>query len=697
MNLTDMSSLLRAGAAAIIATIGLALATAPAAHATPYGSYHTLGFNYYGVKSNDGWSASLDNSGNGTTGAGFVAAGMDTLSMVGTWNVNGGRSSFLWPNHTTFTFRAPEGTSVLAATWTEHVHGLAGGDWNLLVADSNRVISSQVPASDHDVALTNAAGGSVLTMQLACGGPHLCAAYPNARFSVDDTDVLLTDNSLPGHDAPSGTLAGPKLSGFAPVTFHATDVGSGVRFVHIYDNGIDHSTLIDSDNNACVDSSGDGRRMYARRVPCPLSATASATLDTTPLADGNHTIKVTLEDAAGNTTTVLGPETRLIANHPPVNTAIPRIDKTEASFDSYAAPRVGEPVTFSSAGTWSGPNLTVEHSWFRCSSNSEHCDQIPGANELTYVPTGSDVGYTLRLGSTATNIAGTVTVYSLPSGEVIAPKSAGDVVDKPTDGANGSNGANGASGSNGSNGAPGSVTLPGLPVATNVTNNTHNLIGRVVGQEPGVACPGDRATLRFEHVSANRMHLRHGRASTAQLELTCTTTGKPIADAKLEIATKTGSQPTVASDVMTDGAGHATIRLAKGASRGITVGYRMYSDDVIARAVSTLKVLVDGRVSIKANRKHMHNGQAVTLRGGLSGGAIPKRGVNLSVQWKDGKRWRPFAQIKTNRNGKYAYAYRFTRSDRTVVYRLRVVVAGGQVDYPYVAVASKSVKVTVGR
>jgi 5-hydroxyisourate hydrolase-like protein (transthyretin family) len=688
MNLTDMSSWLRVGAAAIIATTGLALAGAPAAHA---GTFHTLGFKYYDVKGNDGWSTTSD-----AGGGGYVTSSMDDSFMSGTWNVGGGRGVFVAPNHTSFIFTAPAGTSLVAATWTEHAAGLISGDWNVLVSDSNHNAYTQVPAGNHDLALTEGLSGTTLMARLQCGGPGVCKANPNASFSVENTDVLMVDDHAPEPGTPTGALTGSKLAGIAPVTFRATDVGTGVRFVHVYDNGADHTSLIDSNNNTCVDMSGDGKRMYSHRVPCLLSATASATLDTTTLTDGNHTIKVTLEDAAGNTATVLGPETKLIANHPPVNTALPRIDKTESSFDSYAAPRVGQPVTFSSAGSWSGPSLTVEHAWFRCRAGSS-CDQIPGANELTYVPTSADIGYALRLGSTASNVAGTVTVYSLPSGEVTAPKSAGDVVDKPV---SGTNGANGSNGSNGANGGTASLTLPGLPATTNITNNNgvaHNLIGRVIGQEPGVACPGDRATLRFEHVSANQVHMRHDRSSTAQLELTCTTTGKPVADAKLEIATKTGIRPTVASDVTTDGAGHATIRLAKGASRGITVGYRMYSDDVIARAVATLKVFVDARISIKANHKHLHNGQAVTLRGTLSGGSVPKRGVTLAVQWKDGKRWRPFAQIKTNKNGKYAYAYRFTRTNRTIAYRLRVLIAGGQVDYPFVAVASKSVRVTVGR
>jgi hypothetical protein len=121
----------------------------------------------------------------------------------------------------------------------------------------------------------------------------------------------------------------------------------------------------------------------------------------------------------------------------------------------------------------------------------------------------------------------------------------------------------------------------------------------------------------------------------------------------------------------------------------------MYADDPMARAVATLRVLVNGKVSLKASRKSLHNGQAVRLTGKLAGGLVPSRGVTLAVQWKDGKRWRPFAQIKTNRSGAFRYAYRFTRTGRKVAYRLRVQVIKGQIDYPFVAVASKPVRVTV--
>ena len=122
----------------------------------------------------------------------------------------------------------------------------------------------------------------------------------------------------------------------------------------------------------------------------------------------------------------------------------------------------------------------------------------------------------------------------------------------------------------------------------------------------------------------------------------------------------------------------------------------MYSDDPVARATATLKIAVNGRVRLRGNHRTLRNGRALTLRGRLLGGHVPRRGVALTVQWKDHQRWRPFAQIKTDRKGTFSYAYRFTRTKTRITYTLRVQVSKGQLDYPFQPVASNAVKVTVG-
>jgi hypothetical protein len=83
------------------------------------------------------------------------------------------------------------------------------------------------------------------------------------------------------------------------------------------------------------------------------------------------------------------------------------------------------------------------------------------------------------------------------------------------------------------------------------------------------------------------------------------------------------------------------------------------------------------------------------VRGKLAGGLVPKRGVTLSFQWRDGKKWRTFTQFRSDRKGAFRYSYRFKRTFRPTTYRFRVVVGAGQVDYPYAASTSNQVKVRV--
>jgi hypothetical protein len=524
-----------------------------------------------------------------------------------------------------------------------------------------------------------------ISVHLACDGPagHAGCSGPTGWSYLFEPKITLTDDEPPVGGATSGSLiADTTLQGSEALTYSATDAGGGVARLRLYVDGtptaIDHA--VDANNGHCqILSAENGAWIFPSPKPCPVDA--EERIDTTTIADGHHTITAKVVDAAQREAT-LWTGSRLVANHPPVNTQLPLY----ADQDPAVNPAVGKTITVASDGTWTGPGLTISRTWAQGDAHGtfSSCAAIPDASTLSYKPTPEDVGHRLRLLVTATNPADSVTVASQPTGIVTSPSSAEPLTPKPAAQDNGGNVI--------------TVVVPPAPVLPPVSVSTivdHSFRGRVAGEAAGVACPQDKASLKFEHVSGGAMKLGFARASTAQVLLTCTSNGKPIEGAQLDIATKVGARAAVAADVTTDGAGHATLRLAKGASRAISVGYRMFADDPVARTTATLKVSVNGRISLTGNRRHLHNGQAVTLRGKLLGGEIPKRGVALSVQWKDGKRWRPFAQIKTTRKGTFSYAYRFTRTSGKITYALRVQVSKGQVDYPYVPVAAKAVKVTV--
>jgi hypothetical protein len=590
-----------------------------------------------------------------------------------------------------WTYTAPPSTSIARfvanwSGWTQPDEGNRGqiqvvnGAGTIGLAFEGGINADNKRTLDWDNLYTNS-----ITARLRCeGGSGSPGCYGSIGWSsFYFPRITLADDVPPVGGATSGSVTtDTTLKGNETLAYAATDAGGGVARLRLYVDGqlssVDH--IIDTNNGHCqITSTDNGTWTFSSPKPCPGSVNAEESIDTTKIPDGPHTITAKVVDAAQREAT-LWTGSRLVANNPPVNTQLPsyRDDTT------FANPLVGAAIVALNDGTWTGPGLTVTRAWAQCDGHGTlaSCAAIPGATALSYTPTADDVGHRLRLMVTATNVADSVTVASPPTGIIASPSSAEPLTRKPST----------------TPAVPSVVIVPLPPVLPAVSVSTtadHSFRGRVAGEANGVACPQDKATLKFEHVSGGQMKLGYGRASTAQVQLTCTSNGKAIEGAQLDIATKVGSKAAVAADVSTDGAGHATLRLAKGASRAISVGYRMFADDPVARATATLKVSVNGRISLSGNRRHLHNGQAVTLRGKLLGGEVPKRGVTMAVQWRDGMRWRPFAQIRTTRTGAFRYAYRFTRTRGKITYALRVQVSKGQVDYPYLPVASKAVKVTV--
>jgi hypothetical protein len=522
-----------------------------------------------------------------------------------------------------------------------------------------------------------------ITADVLCHGPsgHPGCVGSLGWMSIYEPKLYLADDLPPTPGATAGSLTtDTTLKETERVSYSASDAGGGIARLRLFVDGqataVDH--VIDANNGHCViGGSESGVWIFSWPKPCPGAVDAEEAIDTATIADGRHTITLKVVDAAQREAT-LWTGSRVVANHPPITTQPPLY----ADQGPAVNPVVGRMISVVGDGVWTGPNLNISRSWVQCDGHGivASCAAIPGAVGHSYVPTIADVGHRLRLAVTATNPADSVTIYSQPTGVVAPASSAG-----PLGLGSGDDGT-------------GLLVSP-TPVLHDVSNDptvVHAMRGRVAGEPAGAGCPQDRATLKLERVRNGQLELGFGKASAVKLRLTCTMAGKVIAGAPLDIATRVGSGAVVVTEVTTDGAGHAALRLAKGASRTVTVGYRMYADDAFARTTATLRVAVNGKVVVKASRTRLRNGQAVTLRGKLVGGEVPARGVTLAVQWKDGRRWRPFAQLKTNRKGAFHYAYRFTRTRSEVTYALRVQVTKGQIDYPYLPTASKPVKVIVG-
>jgi hypothetical protein len=152
--------------------------------------------------------------------------------------------------------------------------------------------------------------------------------------------------------------------------------------------------------------------------PCVEIANAISSIYTPTAADYKYRLRVavTATDSTGSrsqNSEVTAPVEAIA----PKNTATPPVTPTDS-------PVVGSTLTVGQ-GTWSGSTpITFTYEWRRCNPVGDiaTCVPIAGANASTYVPKVTDIGISLRVWVTGTNIAGS---------DVVITNHTFPVVDKP--------------------------------------------------------------------------------------------------------------------------------------------------------------------------------------------------------------------------------------------------------------------------
>ena len=143
----------------------------------------------------------------------------------------------------------------------------------------------------------NPASGGIECFSSACNALQLSASggYNDAKVNsfrlsyatLDDSVPPIQNTSYAGNPLVSSNWKRGTVSG---TVAHADENGTGVR---------DSALLIDG----VVKKSESFSCNYSQWTPCPWYTTMSATVDTTPMADGPHPAIYTVTDAASNTTT----------------------------------------------------------------------------------------------------------------------------------------------------------------------------------------------------------------------------------------------------------------------------------------------------------------------------------------------------------------------------------------------------------
>ena len=161
----------------------------------------------------------------------------------------------------------------------------------------------------------------------------------------------------------------------------------------------------DAGGNNCVDVAGATQSTY-----------------TPGTTDIGKTIRVivTATNDAGSSTPVVSAATAVTVPSPPASTTPPTVPSTAVK---------GQTLTAGN-GTWAGTGpMTYGYQWQRCTAAGTGCQDIAGATQSTYTPSAGDVGGTVRLVVTATNVAGSSSTASAPV--AVSPPPPPDNTDAP--------------------------------------------------------------------------------------------------------------------------------------------------------------------------------------------------------------------------------------------------------------------------
>ncbi|MGA2455221.1 MAG: hypothetical protein ABSG93_17050 [Solirubrobacteraceae bacterium] len=245
-----------------------------------------------------------------------------------------------------------------------NVAGATASSYTLTAADLGSTVRAVVTASN--------AGGAT------------------AASSVATATVLAPPPAAPVNIAPP-TVSGSVVEGQTLSAGTGTWSGSPTSYAYQWQD-------CNSSGAHCVEVSGAIASTYK------LAAT-----------DVGDTVRaVVTASNAGGATAASSAATATVTTPPPVapsNTALPSISGSAEEGQTLSA----------STGTWSGGPTSYAYQWERCNSSGEACVNASGATSATYKLSAVDVGHTLRVVVTASNVGGSTPASSTATATVEAP------------------------------------------------------------------------------------------------------------------------------------------------------------------------------------------------------------------------------------------------------------------------------------
>lgn len=599
----------------------------------------------------DGWSATA-------TGAlGPYSGASDSCASGGALTVNASgqapQNAYAGPQ---WRFTAPAGSTIegglLSATLSSP-HGqawvgepsdsydgadvLANCQYNLPCGSAGTLSGSfpiAHPGATHIYATAVCVGGYE--------GASVCPAYgaSDASLAISEAEIELSSASSPTASGFGGGMLSGEARGSQSLSFTASDPdGPGVQHVTVQADGAPlYTGTPDTDDGDCTSvATINGLPAYTSSQPCRQLESVALALQTTGLADGKHTLTVTVSDAAGNLSTVY--DAQFATHNAPVNTSPPTLDA--------ASPQIGEALG-AERGTWSQPEgsgqLSDTMQWQRCDPSGEACHDIAGATSVTYTPTASEIADTLRVIVSARDNDGLVNAASQASAPVTAPPAG-----RLTAGVLALGAANGT----------------GASEQASLTIDAPTRIVRTPAHSP----------------LSVRGVLRSGQ-------------GAPIAGASIDaIEQNAGAEPRVLMHTRTAADGSFQATIPSGPSRVVSFAYRAFAGDLGYAASGSLTETVSAAVTLRVGPRHTSSTGTIVLSGQVAG-PVPREGVIVELLVRYHGAWEPFRTPRTGDDGRFSVRYRFQGA--TGRFPFRAQVPKGQAGYPYAEGHSPTVNVSSG-
>jgi hypothetical protein len=367
-----------------------------------------------------------------------------------------------------WTFTKPDGTTMQAFHHRAQVTYGAGDQWTALPLEIDVDGGAQMQnlATYHgSLGLTwrsEAVPSTAETLRyiVVCRAAGSCSA-DNHKLTIDALRMQLDDPFAPTTTVPTGaiTAGGGYKSGTISLSASITDRGSGIYRTHLtVDGALAKSQAVNDNGGACavMPNTGPGKgwvyRGFAGKVPCALSGSTTMSLDTTSLSDGVHSVKFSVEDAAGNVRDVntysvrvnnpggalpdtdctdgidndgddradLGTDAGCISaadtaeTEDPVNTAAPAV---------FGIPRVGQTLV-TMPGSWNdGPGTAGATTlrWQAARHDGAAPVDIAGQTASTLTLTEALVGRTIRAVETRVTLEGVAVKESALTAVITAP------------------------------------------------------------------------------------------------------------------------------------------------------------------------------------------------------------------------------------------------------------------------------------